>query len=111
MVRAFVDDDWKKTKKKVRSGKFEGTPPWRGVKDPTEFEEKVEDIGFQFLRKFVKKKGLAKPDAWRTAYGETEHREGLRLGGFHCENLLFRHNVKKEGSSEKSPPELVILDW
>merc|ERR550514_2569481 len=34
VFQAMLEDDWKKTKAKVRSGKFEGIPPWRGAKDP-----------------------------------------------------------------------------
>jgi len=111
---AFVEDDWPKTKKAVRSGKYDGAQMgvWRGAKDPTAFEEMIYDtLWYQYSERSTRM-GLGK-DGYLTAFTAEDWRKALKEPGFtlihgdyHADNLLLRQLPK-----DSMAPEMSLLDW
>ena len=111
---AAVMASWKTTKKRARTGMYEGTSPWRGAKDLDSFESLVErTLMAHTLRWGERVHGV--PSAWRLIDEESYARDivadaGYTLlhGDFHSENVFVRSLPKKADCNHS---EFLILDW
>jgi hypothetical protein len=111
---AAVISSWQITKKKARSGIYEGTSPWRGEKDMDAFESLVERSLMAATRKWGQE-NHGSPSAWRIIDAKSYRDDivcdvngGYTLlhGDFHAENVFVR-TIPKHSSA----PEFLILDW
>jgi hypothetical protein len=116
---ALLESDWVKTKKKARSGSYEGTSPWRGAQNPQEFEQTLYDTVFRPMQYVAKMKGV---NNWETSWSSNVNAtDWVRFhkqmgfsrihGDFHTENIFFRTWGDKAGKQQKSKNDILILDW
>ena len=119
---AAVIASWKTTKKRARTGRYEGTSPWRGAKDLDAFESLVERSLMAAMLQWGKRVH-ADPSTWRLIDEESYKQDivadaGFTLlhGDFHSENVFVRElgevsSSPSCSSSSSSSPEFLILDW
>ena len=103
---------WEATKTKARSGKYEGTTPWRGCTDIPAFEQSVLDCLMLPIYQWSLDR-FGDKEAWLQLDDETWQEDlvadaGYTLlhGDFHAENVFVRN---LPSGSDLSP--FLLLDW